>query len=504
MLTGKHLIEGHWQAAGPTTFRGSNPTERRPTGPPFHQAEEMECARAAAVAAAAFRAFSELPGSRRAEFLRSCAGELQAARETLLATASDETGLPLPRLSAEMERTCLQLEKAATLAASESWREPCQDAAPADQSAAELQRFMVPVGPVLVFPAGNFPFAYSVLGSDCASALAVGCPVVVKAHEDHPGVSELSAACVQRAMQKQAIPVGAFALLQGPGEPVGRHLIQAEPFQAAGFTGSFRAGTLLGRLASQRRRPIPFFAEMGSLNPVLILPEAQQEAGYGPALVAAISRNAGQFCTRPSLLLLQECAATQAFLHSLADGLRSAGREVMLAERIFHTFRQACATRSRHPGLTVLCGEESQEEGSWLGQPALLATDALTFLANDALREEVFGPFSLAVRCAERASMLRVVESLEGQLTGTLLGSEEELQAAGALIGALAKRVGRLIFNGMPTGVRVSPAMHHGGPWPASSDSRFGAVDGLNYRRWVRPICWQNAPPSLLPGWLKV
>jgi NADP-dependent aldehyde dehydrogenase len=305
-------------------------------------------------------------------------------------------------------------------------------------------------------------------------------------------------------MQKYAIPVGAFALLQGPGEPVGRHLIQAEPFQAAGFTGSFRAGALLGRLASQRQRPIPFFAEMGSLNPVLILPEAQQESGHGAALAAAISRNAGQFCTRPSLLLLQECASTHSFLGSLANCLRTAGREVMLAERIFQNYRQACTALGRQPGLEILCGAESQgEEESWLGQPTLLATDAMTFLANRSLREEVFGPFTLAVRCAERGTLQRVVESLEGQLTGTLLGSEVELQAAGELIRALANRVGRLIFNGVPTGVRVSPAMQHGGPWPASSDSRFGAVDGLNYRRWVRPICWQNAPPSLLPGWLK-
>ncbi len=475
------------------------------TGNPLHPvycaATADEVARAVDLASAAFRVYSRLDGAIKATFLRAIASEIEAIADDLATRGPLETGLPEMRLRGETARTTGQLRLFADLVEEGSWVDARIERANPDRKPLpkpDLRSMKRPLGPVAVFCASNFPLAFSVAGGDTASALAAGCPVVVVAHSSHPGLAELVGSAVIRAAQATGMPEGVFSLLYGGGRSVGQAVVKHPAIQAVGFTGSRSAGMALMETAARRPQPIPVYAEMSSINPVLILPGAlaRGEQALADAFYTSLTLGVGQFCTNPGLVFLPE-GSGDAFLQRLSDLVTQGSPGIMLNAAICHAYRESTDSVAATPGVETLARSDSPA-GPGQGAPALFATDLDNFRCQPALQHEMFGPATLIVR-APIEEMAAAILSLEGQLTATIHATPEEISSCGEIISAMQQRAGRLIFNGFPTGVEVCSSMVHGGPFPSTSDGRSTSVGTMAIDRFCRPVSWQDFPDSALP-----
>jgi NADP-dependent aldehyde dehydrogenase len=509
LIHGKHLIAGAPAAAGPETFTATSPLGLELTPSVFAEAGEAEVDAALQEAAKAAPALRNAAPEARAVFLEAIATEILELGDALLERAHAESGLPMDRLTGERGRTVGQLRQFAAVLREGSWCDARIDTALPERQPLprpDLRRVLVPLGPVVVFGASNFPLAFSVAGGDTASALAAGCPVVVKGHPAHPGTGELVASAVSRAAGACGLPGGVFSFLQGACHGLGAALVSHPLVKAVGFTGSHRGGRALLDAASRRPEPIPVFAEMSSLNPVFLLPGALAERGaqIAEGLKGSMTMGVGQFCTKPGLVFAMQGGPFEAFLEALEGAVASAGAGTMLHGGIAKAYEAGVEAAAAVEGVRLLVrGSVPQSPLGTPGRPAVLTTDAATFLSRSVLREEIFGPATLVVKVRDNAEMLEVARKLEGQLTATVHGNAGDLENAGALFSLLEQKAGRLLVNGFPTGVEVSAAMQHGGPYPATTDSRFTSVGTAAIQRWARPVCFQNFPAAALPAELQ-
>ena len=502
-LSGRQLIAGQWVSAGTESFRAFNPVTGAALETAFATATAGEVDAALRAAERVFPIAAELSVEKRIELLEAIAAQILALGDELLQLAHAETGLPLARLTGERARTCGQLKHFAEVLREGSWVNAVIDTAePARQPLPkpDLRRMARPIGPVVVFGASNFPFAYGACGGDTASALAAGNPVVVKAHERHPGTNELFGRAVLAALQATGLPGEMFGLLQGPGATVGQALARHPAAQAIGFTGSKRAGRALFDVAAARPVPIPVFAEMGSLNPLVLLPGALAERAEAIAsgLAQSVTLGAGQFCTKPGLVFAVAGAATEAFAAAVAKNLAAVPATTMLTADMQRNFCAATGGFGKIPGVrTLLAGAAS---GFAAMSPALFAVDAATWRANPVLHEEAFGPGAVLIACQDLADLLATVALTGGNLTATLhFGAADAGPEVREVTAALERIAGRVIFNGYPTGVEVCAAMIHGGPYPATTAPATTSVGALAIQRFVRPVSFQNCPDDLLP-----
>ena len=507
MITGKNHIGYQLSATGTTTFKTFNPKLNTATDWNFHEAAIDEVDEAAQLASRAFETYRNFSGERKAEFLKAIAEEIENLGDELLEAYTTESGLPIGRAQGERGRTIFQLRSMAELLLEGSWVEAIIDTAIPDREPVpkpDLRKMLIPIGPIAVFGSSNFPLAYSTAGGDTATALAAGCPVIVKSHPMHAGTGELVASAIIKAAMRTEMPDGVFSNLNSSGIEVGQQLVSHPSIKGVGFTGSIAGGTALFRLASEREEPIPVFAEMGSINPVVVLPSAlKKDSGqWAKAYAQSIALGTGQFCTNPGLILGLESAPLHNFIATLGDQLLKTDPGLMLHPNIHGNYEAGKKVLSSEEGTSVIAAYEDKVDANY-AQQILLTVDGKTFMRNPKLHKEVFGPFSMVVQCADKTEMRRILKRLEGQLTGTVLGEPKEMKEYEDVIEALRGRVGRIIHNGVPTGVEVCPAMQHGGPFPASTDSRFGAVGASAIKRWVRPVSYQSWPQELLPDALK-
>lgn len=455
----------------------------------------------------AFHVFRKCSLKQRANFMRTIAKELEAAGDELIQTAMQETNLPEARLRGERARTIFQLDSYADACEKGDWLEARIDHAnPAKTPPKpDIRKMLVPVGPVVVFGASNFPFAYSTAGGDTATALAAGCPVIVKAHPAHPQTSNLAAQAIFRAAQKTGMPDGVFAHVSGMSFEVGKALVTHPYCKAVGFTGSFAGGKQLFDWANQRPEPIPVFAEMGSVNPVFLLPERLSAAAgeIATQYAGSITLGVGQFCTNPGLIIGTEGPALQQFIHDLGKAIQQTMPGLMLHQGIADNFANKREEALMQENVHLVAESVQSGEDRCSGLPTVATVDGKTFLANPLLHKEVFGPYSLVVRCADAAEMHEVALHLEGQLTATLMATTSDMSSNPELVEAVKNICGRFVLNGVPTGVEVCLSMQHGGPFPASTDSRFGSVGADAIKRFARPLSFQNWPDELLPEELK-
>jgi NADP-dependent aldehyde dehydrogenase len=507
-LTGSHLINGQPSASSPATFRANNPATVQPLDPPFHEATPDEVDAACTAAAGAFDALRAKSPADRAALLRAFATEIVNLGDELITRAVDETGLPRPRIEGERGRTTGQLRLFADLIEEGSWVQARIDRAqPARQPMPkpDVRSMHVPLGPVAVFGASNFPLAFSVAGGDSASALAAGCPVVAKGHPAHPGTSELVARAAQKAVEQLGFPAGTFSLLQGAGIEVGVALVRHPAIKAVGFTGSLRAGRALFDEAARRPEPIPVYAEMGSTNPVFILPGALQQRpdAIAQGLVASVTLGVGQFCTKPGLVFLPATTDADALLAAAQKSLAAVPPGTMLHAGIRKNFQQSAAKLAAVPDVVTALADASHQTPGCTQSAMLFTTTAANLLARPEVAEEVFGPSTLAVTANGKAELLEAARNLHGHLTATIHGTDDDLKEFADLVAVLQTKVGRIIFNGWPTGVEVTHAIVHGGPYPATTDPKFTSVGTPSIYRWTRPLCYQNFPTPALPDELK-
>jgi alpha-ketoglutaric semialdehyde dehydrogenase len=504
-LRGCSLIGAKTGSRTPDRFRAVNPATGQELEPDFYSGSAAEIDAAANLAGAAFASFSRTRPRDRARFLRSIADNIEAIRNEVVARAHLETALPQTRLEGETARTCGQLRLFAALIEEGSWVSPRIDRAQPDRkplAKPDIRSMLRPIGPVLVFGASNFPLAFSVAGGDTASALAAGNPVIVKAHPVHPGTSELVGRAIQKAIADCGLHEGVFSLIFDRGTEAALALVKHPAVKAAGFTGSHRAGRALMDAAAARPEPIPFFAEMSSTNPLFILPGALLQRGseIASGLFSSFTLGAGQFCTKPGMVFVPAGREADAFAAKLAELTAAAAPFALLTSGIQKSYCAAIEARQKKSGLKLLARRDAPEVQAG---PALFETDAGSFLKDPELSEEVFGPATLIVHHSEREQALEIARKLEGHLTATIHGTERDLREFADLIAILETKAGRLIFNGFPTGVEVTHAMVHGGPYPATSDSRFTSVGTQAIFRFARPVCYQGFPGSALPDELK-
>jgi NADP-dependent aldehyde dehydrogenase len=507
MITGKNYIGNALSSKGNKTYKTFNPQLNIENSNVFTEATVDEINEAAHLASEAFKIFRSLSGEKKAHFLNTIADEILALDDELISTYCSETGLPEGRAKGERGRTVGQLRSFAELVAEGSWVEASIDTAQPDRQPmpkSDIRKLMVPLGPVVVFGASNFPLAYSTAGGDTAAALAAGCPVIVKSHPMHAGTGELVASAIVKAAQKTGMPNGVFSNVNSSGIDVGTHLVNHPEVKAVGFTGSIKGGRALYDLAAERKEPIPVFAEMGSINPVVILPEALKNRGNALAetYASSITLGTGQFCTNPGLLLGIKSEALTNFIEQLSKDIAKIEPSCMLHPNIISAYEKNKANAIDQPELEVTIDYDSGVQTNYARQ-AITTVNGSTFLENPTLHQEVFGPYSIVVQCEDVEQLEAVILNLEGQLTGTLISDTNEAANYAEVISALQNRVGRVIFNGVPTGVEVCPSMVHGGPYPASTDSRFTAVGIHSIKRWVRPFSYQDWPDELLPKELR-
>jgi len=507
MITGNMLIGAQAVAGAGAAVYGIDPSQGKQIEPAFHGGSQADVERACALAAAALDVFRETTLEQRATFLEAVADEIVALGDELVARAILESGLPRGRIEGERGRTVGQLRLFAQVVREGGWLDARIDPAlpnRAPMPRADLRQRHIAIGPVVVFGASNFPLAFSVAGGDTASAFAAGCPVIVKAHSAHPGTSELAGRAIQAAVAKCGLPEGVFSLIFGSGREVGTALVIDPRIAAVGFTGSRAGGTALMRAAAGRPAPIPVYAEMSSINPVFLLPAAlaARAESIGKAFVGSLTMGAGQFCTNPGLVLAVDGPDLEKFIAAAATALAAAPAQTMLTPGICEAYQTGAAHLLQHNAVATVAQGQPQS-GPTQGQAALFVTDAASFLANHDLTEEVFGAASLVVRCPDLATMQALAEKLEGQLTATIQFDDGDADAARALLPTLERRVGRILFNGYPTGVEVCHAMVHGGPYPSTSDGRTTSVGTLAIRRFLRPVCYQDVPAALLPAALQ-
>ncbi|MGH8217434.1 MAG: aldehyde dehydrogenase (NADP(+)) [Steroidobacteraceae bacterium] len=500
-LTGQLLI-GFQRVATPSVFRAASPARGVPIEPPFAIADRGEVEQACALAAAAAERYRHSSLDLRARFLDACARHLLDLGDELLARAEEETGLPIARLVGERARTVHQLKLFGAVIRQGDWLglriDPAQpQRTPLPRPDLRVRR--IPLGPVAVFGASNFPLAFSAAGGDVASALAAGCPVVVKGHPSHPGTSELAALALSQAVRECGLPEGTYSHLAGPGNELGRALVCHPAIQAVAFTGSRAGGLALGQLTASRPHPIPLYAEMSSINPVVVLPGALRARAEAIAagFVASLTLGGGQFCTNPGLVLGLEGPELERFIAAAGAALAKIEASQMLSRALSASYCAAVERLRDLPGVTSIARGIAGPGSTAQGQ--LFRAAAREFLANPVLAAEVFGPSSLIVACRDLAELTRVAEHLEGQLTATIHVEASDYPAAAQLLPVLERKAGRILANGWPTGVEVSYAMVHGGPYPATSDSRVSSVGTLAIERFLRPVCYQDVPAAMLP-----
>jgi NADP-dependent aldehyde dehydrogenase len=500
-VRGEMLIGGYWAAGSGETFKGYDPAKQQALEPPFGSGGAAHVDQVCALAEAAFATYRRTSLHERAKFLEAIAAQLERDVEAIVSRARAETGLPEARMRGEFARTCGQLRLFARVVRDGAYLDARIDhALPARQPPRpDVRMVHQPLGPVAVFGASNFPLAFSVAGGDTASALAAGCPVIVKAHHAHPGTSELTARAVQAAVEQCGMPAGTFGLLFGSGTEIGAALVADPRVAAVGFTGSRSGGTALMKIAQNRRVPIPVYAEMSSINPVLLLPGALAEraAAIGGAFAASVSLGAGQFCTNPGLLLAIDGPQVDAFVSATQAAVTPMTPATMLTPGIHAAYRKGVAALDGNKRVRRVVQGQSAE--GLVSEIAVFETRAGDFLADPRLSDEVFGATALLVRCSDVAQLEAVLDSLEGQLTASVHAATADTELASRLLPRLERRAGRVLFNGFGTGVDVCDAMVHGGPYPSSSDGRSTSVGSLAIMRFLRPVCYQDLPASLLP-----
>lgn len=494
MIQGKNSIGFHSSEEGAIKLKAIEVATLAELPESFIAATEDEVNQAVSLAATAAPTYAQIEPEKRALFLETIADEIEAIGDLLIERASSESGLPAARIQGERGRTCNQLRLFAEVVREGSWVEATIDTADPNRAPIpkpDIRKQLVGIGPVLVFTASNFPLAFSTAGGDTASALAAGCPVVVKAHEAHLGTNELVSNAILIAAKKTRMPNGTFSSLNGDGFKTGQQLIQHPGIKAVAFTGSYNGGMALYRLAQERKEPIPVFTEMGSTNPVVLCPEKLKEDGESVATLysGSITLGVGQFCTNPGLLIGISSKELDDFKTSLSSQLNNVPKATMLTQDIQDNFSRSKQLVLSQQG--VLCTTN--------GTATLAITSGKNFIENTSLHHEVFGPLSLLVECKDENELMQVLDSLQGQLTGTIMAHERDQAIAKKVAYALQKKVGRMIWNGAPTGVEVGHAMHHGGPFPSTSDSRFTSVGVSAIKRFARPICYQDFPNELLP-----
>lgn len=507
MINGSNKIGYQESAAGRQITYAFEATSLKTLPEAFHAATPEEIDAAVEKAVQAFSIYRSIKPAQRARFLRSIADEIEALGSELIQRAMQESGLPEGRVTGERGRTTGQLRLFAELIEEGSWVDAVIDPAIPDRKPLprlDIRRMLVPVGPVVVFTASNFPLAFSTAGGDTASALAAGNPVIVKAHESHLGTNELVASAILKAAQNTGMPDGVFSSLNSMGYEVGSQLVMHDDVASVAFTGSFRGGKALFDLAQTRKHPIPVFAEMGSVNPVFVLPQAVQErtAALAQELAGSITLGVGQFCTNPGLIIAIDSPEARQFSEALAKAIESTQNGIMLNEGIRTNFEEKVRHLSSLDPVRLL-GSSLNEQLPHTVRATVATVSGTDFLEHPHLREEVFGPFSLVVLCTDRAEMESLAAGLEGQLTATLMTGDKDDEYVGKLFHILTQKVGRILFDGVPTGVEVGHAMHHGGPFPATTDSRFTSVGTKAILRFVRPVAFQSVPAALLPDALK-
>ncbi len=507
MITGKNYIGNVLSSTGLTTFKTFNPIKNIENEYVFTEASQEEIEVAVSLADEAFKEYSTISGVKKSEFLNEIANQIENLDDELLKIYCEESGLTKERAISERGRTIFQLRSFANLVKKGSWVNAVIETSDISRKPipkVDLRKMLIPLGPVVVFGASNFPLAYSTAGGDTAAALAAGCPVIVKSHPMHAGTGELVASAIINAAEITGMPNGVFSNLNSSGIEVGTILVQHPQIKAVGFTGSVQGGRALFNLASQRPEPIPVFAEMGSVNPVILLPKALQNSGekWAKTYANSVTLGSGQFCTNPGLMLGIKSAELTNFINLLAKEISKKEPTCMLHPTIYKAFETKKEQIINQEGVYSLV-ENSTNIIQNFGRPSVLKVDGTQFLQNTKLHQEVFGPFSIVVQCENLNQLEEIISKLEGQLTGTIIATPEELNSYKSIAEALQNRVGRIIFNGVPTGVEVCVAMQHGGPYPASTDSRFTAVGVQSIKRWVRPISFQNWPNNLLPDELR-
>ena len=506
-IKGKNYIGSKQSARGNKVFKTFNPVSNQENEYSFYEATEEEINEAVELAWNAFESYQNLSGERKGAFLNAIADEIESLGDELIHVYCSESGLPAGRAAGERGRTVFQLRSFADLVIKGNWIEASIDTAQPERSPVpkpDLRKMQIGLGPVVVFGASNFPLAYSTAGGDTAAALAAGCPVIVKSHPMHAGTGELVTSAIIKAAQRTDMPDGVFSNLNSSGIEVGVSLVKHPLVKAVGFTGSLRAGRSLFDLASKREEPIPVFAEMGSVNPVVFLPEALDQRGdeLSSTYAASVTLGTGQFCTNPGLLFGIKGESLDRFITALAEKIVEIEPGCMLHPNIVGAYETNKKKALAQKGLALVAEYDKDIEPN-VARQVVTTVEGSTFLNNPTLHQEVFGPFTMVVQCSDTEQLENIILKLEGQLTGTLIAGTEEARRHPGVISALRKRVGRIIFNGVPTGVEVCPSMVHGGPYPASTDSRFTAVGINSIKRWVRPFSYQDWPDELLPDALK-
>ena len=455
----------------------------------------------------AFQAYKLLPSQQRATFLRAIAQEIEAITEILIDVVHEETHLSETRIRAELQRTIGHCLLFAAYIEKGNETDVIMESGDANRKPSpkpELRRMLIPIGPIAVFGAANFPLAYSTPGGDTISALAAGCAVIVKAHPAHPQTCYIVAEAIERAALSAAVPTYTFQQIYGGSHAIGAALVTHPKVKGVGFTGSFSGGKSLYDLVQTRSEPIPFFAEMSSINPVILLPEALEKRALAisTALIQSLTNDMGQFCTCPGLLLTLEGAGQKQLVTHLAAQLSEIKPAKMLHNGIADNYRNQVQILSHHPKVKIIA-KGGNETHPLEGQPTIAQVRAIDFMEDSAFVEEVFGPFSLLINCQNQAEMLQVIQSIPGQLTMSIHADSHDRPIVEELLPFITEKAGRIVFNGVPTGVEVAAAQVHGGPFPASTDSRFTAVGSESIKRFMRPIAFQNFPDDLLPDVLK-
>jgi alpha-ketoglutaric semialdehyde dehydrogenase len=507
METG-NLIGYQYTKPDGKAFKAIDPSSGSELPGDFYPASLADADAALTLAEKAFAVYRYTDNRTKAAFLRSIADEIMAIGDELIERAMSESGLRQARLQGERGRTTGQLNLFADLVEEGSWVEAVIDNALPDRQPAarpDIRKMLVPVGPVVVFGASNFPLAFSVAGGDTASALAAGCPVVVKAHPAHPGTSALVAEAIKKAAQKHNLPEGVFSILYDDGYTIGEALVKHSKTKIVTFTGSYKGGMALLKLAQQRETPIPVFAEMGSINPVILLPDAleNRHAQIAEQYAASITLGAGQFCTNPGVLIALKSDGLNKFKKALNEAIGKIGSSTMLTPGICKNYSQLSEEVLTEEGVSAIGRGNLNNDKANQAQPLIAEVSASSFLVNPKLREEVFGPYSLLVVADYEVQLQQVVDALHGQLTASIVADETDLKKHGSLIQSITDIAGRVMLNNVPTGVEVVHAMQHGGPFPATSDSRFTSVGTGAIKRFVRPVSWQNWSNDLLPDELK-
>lgn len=502
MTTGQNYIGETLSAKGKITFKTINPEESTENKTVFYEAAEEEIAQAVALAEEAFKIYGTIKDVKKADFLDAIAEEIEALGEELLTTYIQESGLPAGRANGERARTTGQLKAFAAMLREGSWVEAIVNKT---EGKPDIRRMQIPLGPVVVFGASNFPLAFSTAGGDTASALAAGCPVIVKSHPLHAGTGELVSSAIIKAAKRTGMPNGVFSNLNSSGISIGQILVEHPSVKAVGFTGSISGGTALCKMAANRSVPIPVYAEMGSINPVVILPSALklESEKWAKNYAASIVAGTGQFCTNPGLILGINSNELENFITILALETDKLEPTCMLHPNIKSKYESLKSEVLEQKGYMQQTSLNKKVKPNYALQN-IISVDGNTFLKNKTFHKEVFGPFSVVVKCDNIHQLNTIIEELEGQLTGTILNADEsELKDFNEVIQNLKNKVGRLIFNNVPTGVEVCSGMTHGGPFPASSDSKFTSVGLSAVKRWVRPVTFQDWPNQLLPAALQ-